>query len=201
MPGSTTCTSTRSATIRRASSRRTRRTSCHGSRPLSRPERLSHPPRGPAPSRSARTRLGALGWADPAPGLDLDPAVGLLLGGMLDEGDQPARHEPTGADRRAAAGHLADLHDTARRRDLEPATVLRRDDVERLGPLPRVDDDLDPISTHPPTIAPSNPAPWADATLERLDRRGCRATDRRRGGASPPRGRDRRRPPDARCRA
>ena len=79
-------------------------------------------------------------------------AVGLLLGRMLDEGDQPARHEPARPDGRAAAGHLADLDDAAGGRDLEPAAVLRGRDLERLDALARIDHDFDPIASHTRTI-------------------------------------------------
>ena len=104
---------------------------------------------------SRRTAVSRPRAADAAAGLDLDPAVGLLLGRMLDEGDQPARHEPAGPDRRPATGDLADLDDAAGGRDLEPPAVLRRRDLERLDrPGPGVDHDLDPIATHARTVAP-----------------------------------------------
>src|SRR5207253_728661 len=91
--------------------------------------------------------------------LDLDPAVGLLLGRVLDEGDESARHEPARPDGRTAAGDLADLDDTARGRHFEPPPVLGRDDVKRLRPLARVDHDLNPIASHRATIAPRRRRP------------------------------------------
>src|SRR5439155_6311951 len=105
-------------------------------------------PVGSTPSLGHGVGLGALGWPEPAPRLDLDSAVGVLLRRMLDEGDQPARHEPAGPHRRAAAGDLADLDDATGRRHLESAAVLRRDDVEGLNALAGVDDDLDAIASH-----------------------------------------------------
>jgi hypothetical protein len=72
---------------------------------------------------------------------------------MLDEGDDPVRHEPPGSDGRSAPCDLRDLDDPASGRDLEPAAVAGRDDVERLhAALSRVDHDLDPIASHSRTI-------------------------------------------------
>lgn len=71
---------------------------------------------------------------------------------MLDQGDDPARHEAAGPDGRAAAGHLGHFDDTASGRHLEPAAVLRRRDLECLDALAGIDHDLDAIALHVWTI-------------------------------------------------
>ena len=91
-----------------------------------------------------RARRSVAG-AELAAGADLDPSA-LVGGRMLDEGDQPGRHEPavrTGFPERV---DLADLDDTARRDDLDPAAGLGRDDVERLDALARIDHGLDSVA-------------------------------------------------------
>lgn len=110
-----------------------------------------------APLKQALAGFGR--WTQATPRLDLDAAVGLLLGRVLDEGDQPARHEAAGPDRRPAAGDLADLDDAPGGRDLEPPAVLRGHDVERLDTLARVDHDLDAIASHGGTVAPPSLRP------------------------------------------
>src|SRR5262249_19824534 len=82
---------------------------------------------------------------------------------VLDEGDDAVGHEPAGADRCAAAGELRHLDDPARGRDLDPPAGARGADLERRGPLPRVDHDLDPVALHATSIAhrvdPAAPRP------------------------------------------
>src|SRR4051812_32548316 len=78
---------------------------------------------------------------------------------MLDEGDQAARHEAARPDLRPATRDLADLDDAAGGRDLDPAAVLRRRDLEGLGAArPGIHHDLHPIATHARTVAPGTSA-------------------------------------------
>ena len=72
---------------------------------------------------------------------------------MLDERDEPARHEPPRPNRRAAARHLRDLDDATRGRHLDPTTGARRNDLERLHALPGIDDCLDAIALHERMVA------------------------------------------------
>ena len=68
---------------------------------------------------------------------------------MLDQGDEAAGHEASGADGRAAARDLADLDHAAGGRHLDPPPGPRRDDLERLrAALAGVDDGLDAIAPH-----------------------------------------------------
>ena len=96
--------------------------------------------------RSDRRPVGGFG-AHPPAGHDVDRRVA-LAGRVLDQRDDPAGHEPAGADRRAAAGDLGDLDDAAGGRHLDPTTGSRRDDLERLDRAAGIDDDLDPIAPH-----------------------------------------------------
>jgi hypothetical protein len=101
--------------------------------------------------RSARRR------SHPAARRDVDAAVRNLLRRVLDQRDDPTRHEPARPDGRAAAGHLGDLDDAAGGRNLEAAAVLRRRDLERLDALTRIDYDLDSIALHARTITHAGP--------------------------------------------
>ena len=58
---------------------------------------------------------------------------------VLDQRDQPARHEASGANRRTATRHLADLDHAAAGGHLQPSSVACRLDHERLGALPGID--------------------------------------------------------------
>ena len=101
--------------------------------------------------RSRRRPSGA--GLDPVAGGDLDPSA-LVGGWMLDEGDEAVGHEPACPDRRARAGHLANLHDAARGDDLEPPAGPRGRDLERLRALAGIDDGLDSIALHRRTVVP-----------------------------------------------
>jgi hypothetical protein len=72
---------------------------------------------------------------------------------MLDECDQPARHEPAGPNRRAPPRDLGDLDDAASGRHLDAAPGPRRNDLERLDALARVDHGLHSIALHRCIIA------------------------------------------------
>ena len=60
------------------------------------------------------------------------------------------------------ARHLADLDDTARRDDLDPAAGLGRDDVERLDALARIDHGLDSVALHRRMLRPRSGAGAAE---------------------------------------
>jgi hypothetical protein len=101
---------------------------------------------GPAGAFASSRDRSATGLK-PVPGALLD-ATALVGRGVLHEGDQPIRDEPTRSDRLPGAGHLADLDDTPRRHDLDPSTGASRDDLERLDALAGVDNGLDAIAFH-----------------------------------------------------
>src|SRR6185369_13640486 len=87
--------------------------------------------RRPASTRGGIPPGGPFAGGHPPPGLDLDPR-GVALGRrVLDQRDDPARHEPPGPDGRPTAGHLGDLDDPAGGRDLEPPAGARGPDLER----------------------------------------------------------------------
>src|SRR5277367_35841 len=69
-----------------------------------------------------------------------------LRGRILDERDNPARHEARGPDRRAGAGDLGDLDQTAPRGNLDTAPRARRADLIRSRTVADIDDDLDAIT-------------------------------------------------------
>ena len=94
-----------------------------------------------------------LGSAHPPAGADVDARAVTLLRRVLDEGNQPAGHEPPGPHRRPASRHLGDLYDATRGRDLDPPAGARGDDLEVLDALTGVDHRLHPIAFHPVTIA------------------------------------------------
>lgn len=71
---------------------------------------------------------------------------------MLDEGDQPTRHEPPGSDGLTGSRDLANLHHATGRRDLDAPSGSRRGDLERLHTLTGVHQCLDAIALHSRTI-------------------------------------------------
>src|ERR1700728_5505917 len=72
-------------------------------------------------------------------------------GGVLDQGEDPAGHEPRGPDRRPGTGDLADLDHTAAVSDVHPAAGPGRGHLVDPGFAARVDHDLDPVSLHAPS--------------------------------------------------
>ena len=107
------------------------------------------------PSAAAPGALFVRGFGSPHPpaGADVDAGAVTLLRGMLDKGNQPARHESSGSHRRPATRHLGDLDDAARGRDLDPPAGTRGHDLEVLDALTGVDHGLHPIAFHAVTIA------------------------------------------------
>jgi hypothetical protein len=71
---------------------------------------------------------------------------------MLDEGDDPAGHEPGRAHRLAGARHLDDLDDAPTGRDLDAAAGARGDDLVGPRAIVRRDNDLDTIALHDPSV-------------------------------------------------
>src|SRR3954471_1537134 len=74
---------------------------------------------------------------------------------MLDQGDQPVRHEPASPHRDSTPGDLADLDVAAARDNLDPSSSLGRGDLERLDALACVDHGLDAVSLHGRILVPS----------------------------------------------
>src|SRR5262245_47961769 len=69
--------------------------------------------------------------------------------GVLDQGEDPAGHEPGRPHHHAAAGHLVDLHQAAPGDHLDPAASPGCHDLVGLSAAAtRVDDDLDPVTLH-----------------------------------------------------
>ena len=151
---STTTTSSMPAAATRS------RTCCRTGRP-SRDARSLPPPNREAAPAARTTAVVVAGWlravvaveqarcpvgptpgrgrgAHPPAGHDVDRGVA-LAGRVLDERDESTGHESSGADRRPAAGDLGDLDDATGRRDLDPPTGARRDDIERLHRATGVD--------------------------------------------------------------
>src|SRR4249919_692445 len=71
-----------------------------------------------------------------------------VLGGMLDQGEYPACHEPGRSHRAAGAGDLRYLDDATAGRDLDPPSRAGGDDLVGLHLAAAVDDDLHPITFH-----------------------------------------------------
>jgi hypothetical protein len=67
---------------------------------------------------------------------------------MLDDGDDPRRHEAGRADGTTRAGHLGDLDRAAGAGDLDTPAGAARHDLEALDTVTHVHDDLDPITLH-----------------------------------------------------
>src|ERR1700684_12009 len=68
---------------------------------------------------------------------------------MLDQRDDPSRHEPGGPHGSAAPGELADLDEAAPVHHLDPAARPGRSHLVSLGRIAaRIDDDLDPVASH-----------------------------------------------------
>jgi len=87
-------------------------------------------------------------------GLDRQVGANRLVDAVLDERDQPARHESSRAHRVAGPSDFAHLDDASRCHDLDPPTGSRRDDLERLRALTGIDHRLDPIALHDRRVAP-----------------------------------------------
>jgi len=68
--------------------------------------------------------------------------------GVFDEREYSVGHEPSGADRGAAAIHLAHLNDASTRVDLHPTAVASRDHVIGADLVARVNDDLNSVTAH-----------------------------------------------------
>src|SRR4029078_5919978 len=71
---------------------------------------------------------------------------------VLDQRQDPARHEPRAADGGAAAGDLDDLDDAAAGVDLDAAAVAGGHDVVGADLTARIDDDLHPVAAHGSTV-------------------------------------------------
>ena len=76
---------------------------------------------------------------------------------MLDEGDEAAGHEATGAYRLTGPRHLPHLHDPAGCDDLDATTGSRGDDFEGLDALPSVDHCFDSVTFHEANDTPDVP--------------------------------------------
>ena len=76
---------------------------------------------------------------------------------MLDEGDQAIGHETAGPDGRSRSRDLADFHDAAGGDDLDAAARLCGRDLEGLSSLAGIDNGLDTITLHEPTLDPADP--------------------------------------------
>jgi hypothetical protein len=73
---------------------------------------------------------------------------GSVSGGIFDERQYSVRHEPSGSDRRAAAGHFDHLNDASTGADLDPTAVPSRDHVVCPDLVARVYDDLYSVAAH-----------------------------------------------------
>ena len=93
---------------------------------------------------------------------DARSALG-VLGGMLDHGHHPGRHEAGRADGPTGPGHLGDFHRPRGVGDLDASSGSGGPDVEALHAVTHVDDDLDPVSLHE--------RQWYDDRRGRPDRR------------------------------
>src|SRR4051794_18501275 len=107
------------------------------------------------------------------PQAGLRPALRLRLlhrrlpGGVLDERNDPARHEPRRAHGLAGARDLGDLDDAAPGGDLDPATRTCRGDLVHPRAVVCGDDDLDTITLHGASVLPfpRHPGPsWTRVT-------------------------------------
>ena len=67
---------------------------------------------------------------------------------MLDDGDDPARHEARRAHDLPAPGDLGDLHGAAGDHHVDPSPFAGRDDFEAADLVPGIDQDLDAIAFH-----------------------------------------------------
>ena len=72
----------------------------------------------------------------------------LVGGGVLDQSQDPVRHEARGPHGRSAARDLGDGDDPASGLDLDPASVAGGDDLVGADLVSRIDHDLNPVTAH-----------------------------------------------------
>src|SRR5437773_1747471 len=91
---------------------------------------------------------------------------------MLDEGDHPVGHEAPGPDGLAGPGDLGDLGDPPDGGNLHASPGARRRDLERLNPVPGVDQDLDAVALHDSMVGVSgdtNPLQMLEARADQAE--------------------------------
>src|SRR6185437_9170668 len=88
-------------------------------------------------------------WTTRAPAGGAGPSVGGGgIGGVLDESDDPAGHEPRGAHRRPRPGDLGHLDHATRGAYLDAPARPGGTDLIGLRPVPGIDHDLDAVPLH-----------------------------------------------------